>query len=215
VFGVLLGASRGVDNFILWLTIGVFTFGLTSSSVTRGARAISSNAGLMRAIRFPRALLPISVVISLLMSFAFQLIVIGGVAVLTGEGLSLRRLVVLPLVLLVHTAFNTGGAFVSARLNDAFRDVEQIIPFVFRLLIYVSGVMFPIQTTLGGADAPSIVVQLVRLNPLVPLIDMYRWVFMGTPVGLDHVAYAVAFSFALLAFGFWYFRGAEMRYGRG
>jgi teichoic acid transport system permease protein len=215
VFGVLLGADRGVDNFVLWLTVGVFTFGLTSSTVTRGARAISNNAGLMRAIRFPRALLPISVILSLLMSFVFQLVVIGGVAVLTGEGLSPRRLVFLPGVLLVHTAFNAGGAFVAARLNDAFRDVEQIIPFVFRLLIYVSGVMFPIEGRLGGAEAPSVIVQLVRLNPLVPLIDMYRWVFLGTPVALDHMVYAIAFSFGLLVFGFWYFRGAEMRYGRG
>jgi teichoic acid transport system permease protein len=214
VFGVLLGADRGVENFTLWLTVGVFCFGLTSGSVTRGSKSISNNAGLMRAIRFPRALLPISVVISLLMSFVFQLVVIAGVAVLTGEGLSPRRLLILPLVVLVHTAFNTGGAFVAARLNDAFRDVEQIIPFFFRLLIFVSGVMFPIEDRLGAA-APSWVVQLVRLNPLVPLIDMYRWVFMGTPVALDHVVYAIAFSFGLLAFGFWYFRGAEMRYGRG
>jgi teichoic acid transport system permease protein len=214
VFAVMLGADRGVENFILWLTVGVFTFGLTSGTVTAGATSISSSAGLMRAIRFPRALLPLSVVISRLMAFVFQLAVIAGVALLTGEGVS-RRWIILPVVVLVHTAFNAGGAFFAARLNDAFRDVQQIIPFVFRLLIYVSGVMFPIQGRLAGADVPNVVVQLVRLNPLVPLIDMYRWVFLGTPVGLDHVAYAVAFSAALLAVGFWFFRGAEMRYGRG
>ena len=76
----------------------------------------------MRAIRFPRALLPVSVVISRLLTFGFQLAVIGVVAVATGEGIS-RRWLVLPLVLLVHTAFNLGGAFVAARLNDAVRDV--------------------------------------------------------------------------------------------
>jgi teichoic acid transport system permease protein len=214
VFGVLLGVNRGVDNFILWLTVGVFTFGLTSGTVTGGATSISNNAGLMRAIRFPRALLPVSVVLSRLMSFGFQLVVLAGVALFTGEGVS-RRWLVLPLVVLVHTAFNTGGAFIAAWMNDAFRDVQQIIPFFFRLLIYVSGVMFPIETRLSGADAPSIIVRVIRLNPLVPLLDMYRWVFLGDPVGLDHVAYAVAFSAALLAGGFWFFRGAEMRYGRG
>ena len=214
VFGVLLGADRGVENFILWLMVGVFTFGLTSGTVTGGATSISNNAGLMRAIRFPRALLPVSVVLSRLMSFGFQLVVIGGVALLTGEGVS-RRWLALPLVVLVHTAFNTGGAFIAARMNDAFRDVQQILPFIFRLLIFVSGVMFPIQSTIGGADVPSIVVRLVQLNPLVPLIDMYRWVFLGSPIALDHVVYAVAFSVALLAGGFWFFRGAEMRYGRG
>ncbi len=68
VFGVLLGVNRGVDNFILWLMVGVFAFGLTSrTSHRRRDRDLSSNRGLMRAIRFPRALLPISVVISRLL----------------------------------------------------------------------------------------------------------------------------------------------------
>jgi teichoic acid transport system permease protein len=214
VFGVVLGVDRGVDNFILWLMVGVFAFGLTSGTVTGGATAISSNQGLMRAIRFPRALLPLSVVISRLMTFGFQLLVIAGVALLTGEGIS-RRWVILPLVVLVHTAMNAGGAFIAARLNDSFRDIQQIIPFFFRLLIYVSGVMFPIDSRLVGSDIPPIIVQIVRLNPLVPMLDMYRWVFLGNPVPLDRVAYATASAGVLLVFGFWFFRSAEMRYGRG
>ncbi len=133
VFGVMLGVSRGVDNFILWLMVGVFAFGLTSRTIIGGAGAISTNRGLMRAIRFPRALLPVSVVISRLLNFGFQLAVLVVVAIATGEGIS-RRWLVLPLVLLVHTAFNLGGAFVAARLNDAVRDVQQILPFIFRLL---------------------------------------------------------------------------------
>ena len=47
-------------------------------------------------------------------------------------------------MLAVHSALNLGGAFIAARLNDSFRDVQQIIPFVFRLLTYLSGVMFPL-----------------------------------------------------------------------
>jgi teichoic acid transport system permease protein len=214
VFGVMLGVDRGVDNFILWLMVGVFAFGLTSRSVTGGATSISSNQGLMRAIRFPRALLPVSVVISRLLTFGFQLAVIGVVALGTGEGVS-RRWLVLPLVVVVHTALNLGGAFIAARLNDSFRDVQQIIPFVFRLLIYVSGVMFPLEARLVSADVPSVVVRVVSLNPLVPILNMYRWVFLGNPVALGDVVYATAFAGVVLAFGFWFFRAAELRYGRG
>ena len=93
VFGVLLGVDRGVDNFILWLTVGVFAFGLTRGTVTGGSTSITTNLGLMRAIRFPRALLPVSVVISRLITFGFQLAVIGVVALATGEGMSRRWLV--------------------------------------------------------------------------------------------------------------------------
>src|SRR4051794_41633506 len=80
VFGVMLGVDRGVDNYILWLMIGVFGFGLTQRSVLGGATSISSNRGLMRAIRFPRALLPVSVVISRVLTFGFELAVLGTVA---------------------------------------------------------------------------------------------------------------------------------------
>jgi teichoic acid transport system permease protein len=213
IFGVLLGVSRGVDNFILWLMVGVFAYGLTSRTILGGATAISSNSGLLRAIRFPRALLPVSVVISRLLNFGFQLAVIGVVAVATGEGIS-RRWLALPLVLLVHTAFNLGGAFVAARLNDAVRDVQQILPFIFRLLAYMSGVMFPIDDRLADVDIPPIAELLLNLNPIVPLLNMYRWVFLGDPMALDDVMYGIAASGVLLAFGFWYFRAAELRYGR-
>jgi teichoic acid transport system permease protein len=213
VFGVLLGVDRGIENFILWLMVGVFAFGLTRSTVTGGSTSITSNLGLMRAIRFPRALLPVSVAVSRLITFGVQLGVIGVVALATGEGIS-RRWLALPLVILVHTALNLGGAFAAARLNDSFRDVREVIPFMFRLLVFVSGVMFPLQQRLAGADVPPAVLLMLRLNPIVPILEMYRWVFLGNPVALDDVAYAVVISLALLAFGFWYFRAAELRYGR-
>jgi len=89
-----------------------------------------------------------------------------------------------------------------------------MIPFFFRLLIFMSGVMFPLEGRLAGADVPSLFLLIVRLNPLVPILDMYRWVFLGDPVAIDDVAFAIVASGVLLAFGFWYFRAAELRYGR-
>src|SRR5688572_2784464 len=59
VFGVILDVNRGVDNFLGFIAIGVFTFHFTTKSVTAGAKAITSNEGLIRAIMFPRAILPL------------------------------------------------------------------------------------------------------------------------------------------------------------
>jgi teichoic acid transport system permease protein len=213
VFGVILHANRGIDNYVLWLMVGVFTFGLTQRTVLGGATSIAVNQGLMRAIRFPRALLPLSVVISFLLTFGFELSVLAVVSVFTGQGISLRWLA-LPFVLLIHSALNLGGAFYAARLNDAFRDVQQIIPFVFRLLMYVSGVMFPIDRYLANAATPTFVRRLINLNPLVVIIDMYRWVFLGTAVDLGRLVQVIGVSALLLVTGFAYFRGAENRYGR-
>jgi len=212
VFGKLLKSDKGIDNYLLWLTIGVFTFRLTASSVLGGATSISANKGLIRAIKFPRALLPISVVISRVLTFGIELSLLTTFTLFAGVGLS-RRLLLLPVVLLIHTALNAGGAFIAARLNEAFRDVQQIIPFIFRLLQYLSGVMFPIQRFLGnGISGWSR--QVLALNPLLRIIEMYRWVLLGTPVDFGEIIKTTIISFALLWFGFRYFRAAEWRYGR-
>jgi teichoic acid transport system permease protein len=212
IFGVLLKSNRGIDHYLLWLTIGVFTFRLTSSSVLGGATSISANKGLIRAIKFPRAMLPISVVISHVLTFGIELGLLAAFTMASGVGLS-RRLLALPVILIVHTALNTGGAFVASRLNEAFRDVQQIIPFLFRLLQYLSGVMFPIQRFLGDG-IPGWAKQVISLNPVLRIIELYRWAFLGTEVDVGATLKTAGMALVLLWFGFRYFRAAEWRYGR-
>lgn len=218
VFDVVLGISRG----LLWLSIGVFTFGMTSRCVIGGAVSISNNLGLMRAIRFPRALLPLSVIVSRLLTFGFELAVIVILALGMGQGVSWRWLL-LPLVIAVHSAFNLGGAFIAARLNDSFRDIQQILPFVFRLLTYLSGVLIPIDRFTQSDRAGPVVRELIKLNPVALILDLYRWVFIDPANGGSNVAPSytqddlvrlLVWAGALLVFGFWFFRTAESRYGR-
>lgn len=211
VFGVILNVSSSTPNYILWLMIGVFAFGLTNKCVLGGAISISRNQGLMRSIRFPRALLPVSVIVSKLLTFGFEILILAAVAIATGESITSRWLL-LPLVIGVHSALNLGGAFITARLNDSFRDVEQIIPFLLRLLTYLSGVMFPLDRFLSDGQHGKITT-LIRLNPLVAVLDLYRWVFLGTTVTTGEVVRLVLTTGIVLVFGFYYFRSAESRYG--
>ena len=214
VFGVFLDVSRGIDNYLLWLTVGVFAYGLTSRSVQTGATSIPANQGLMRSMRFPRALLPVSSVIADLLTFGFQLAVICGVAIVTGQGLS-RNLLALPVIIAVHSALNLGGAFIAARLNDSYRDVQQLIPFFFRLLMYLSGVMFPVRQFLENENANPTIQRIIGLNPMVQILDLYRWVFLGTPVDLMRVTEMLIIVAVTLIFGFRFFRAHELVYGRG
>src|SRR5690606_14504957 len=123
-------------------------------------------------------------------------------------------LLALPLILTVHTALNLGGAFIAARLNDSYEDVQQLIPFIFQLLRYVSGVMFSVQTFIEGTESHGRLSRLVGLNPLVQILDLYRWAFMGTSVDPVRLLESVAISFLVLVFGFRYFRTNELQYGR-
>jgi teichoic acid transport system permease protein len=134
------------------------------------------------------------------------------VAFTTGEPPSLRWLV-LPAVVLVHTCFNLGGAFLAARLNDSFRDIQQILPFLFQLFRYVSGVMFPLEVFLSESNTPGVLRVLIDANPLRLMLQSYRWVFMGTPVDVPYLVLAGGISVGLLIVGFIVFRQGEQRYG--
>jgi teichoic acid transport system permease protein len=214
IFGVIFEVNRGVDNFLIWLTIGVFAFRLTSSTVLGGANTITANSGLIRAMRFPRALLPVSTVVSSLFTFAIELGLIAVMVVLfTNAGITSRWLA-LPAVVVLHTALNLGGAFIAARLNDAYKDVQQIIPFLFRLLQYLSGVMFPIQRLIEGLGDSTLAATIASLNPVMRIIEMYRWLFLGTTYDWGSLWITVALAAGILWFAFRFFRAAEWRYGR-
>jgi teichoic acid transport system permease protein len=214
IFGVVFEVNRGVDNFLVWLTIGIFTFRLTSGTVLGGANAITANSGLIRAIRFPRALLPISTVMSKLLTFGIELGVIAFMVLLfTNAGITSRWLW-LPVVLAVHTALNLAGAFIAARLNDAYKDIQQIIPFLFRLLMYFSGVMFPIQRLVSALGNGSLAAKIASLNPISRIIELYRWMFLGTTYDWGGLWATVVLAAAILWFSFRFFRAAEWRYGR-
>ena len=92
IFGVVLNASRGIDNYAFWLVIGLFAFRLTQTSVTQGAVSVTSRQGMVRSIRFPRILLPVASTIGALIGFAFEVGILIVFAFATGEGLTWRIL---------------------------------------------------------------------------------------------------------------------------
>lgn len=73
IFGVLLDTKRGVEDFVPFLVTGVFIWTFTSSSITAGTRAISGNIGLVRALHFPRASLPVALALQQLQQLLFSL----------------------------------------------------------------------------------------------------------------------------------------------
>lgn len=213
IFGVILNANRGIDNYIFWLVIGLFAFRLTQSTVMQGAVSITSRQGLVRSLRFPRILLPVASTIGELITFAFEVLILFVFAFATGEGISLR-IFILPVVVALHSTLNFGCALIAARCNDSFRDVEKFLPFVFQILRYLSGVMVPL--ALFEDKGPKIVYLVLSWNPLVWILDMYRWIFIGDAAGMQmtDVFLVVGVTLGAAIIGVKFFASAEHRYGR-
>jgi teichoic acid transport system permease protein len=119
IFGIILDTSRGVENTIAFLVIGVFVYHYSQKSVMGGAKSVVANEGLIRSIRFPRAILPLSTVLGHALAFVSPFVVMLLIALATGETPGVAWLLLLPIVLLL-TVFNIGAAFVVLVFNSSY-----------------------------------------------------------------------------------------------
>lgn len=218
IFGLILNSGRGMDKevFIPFLVTGVFVFTFTQSSVMAGVRAISGNLGLVRALHFPRASLPISLALQQLQQLLFSMVVLVLIAVGFGSYPSLSWLLILP-ALVFQFVFNTGLALAMARLGSKTPDLAQLMPFIMRTWMYASGVMFSIPVMLK--DHPAWIADVLQLNPAAIYMDLIRFGLIdgyGSENLPPHVwAFALGWALLVGVFGFVYFWKAEERYGRG
>ncbi|MFJ8934256.1 ABC transporter permease [Streptomyces sp. NPDC102365] len=218
IFGLILKADRGMERevYIPFLVTGVFVFTFTQSSVMAGVRAISGNLGLVRALHFPRASLPISFSLQQLQQLLFSMIVLFVVAVGFGSYPQLSWLLIVP-ILVLQFLFNTGLAMIMARMGAKTPDLAQLMPFVMRTWMYASGVMFSIPVMLE--EHPKWIADILQWNPAAIYMDLMRFALIdgyGSENLPPHV-WAVAGGWAVLVAvgGFVYFWKAEERYGRG
>ncbi|MFJ3223381.1 ABC transporter permease [Streptomyces sp. NPDC086783] len=218
IFGLILEADRGFTRevYIPFLVTGVFVFTFTQSSVMAGVRAISGNLGLVRALHFPRAALPVSFSLQQLQQLLFSMIVLFLVAVGFGSYPQLSWVLILP-VLALQFLFNTGLAMIMARMGAKTPDLAQLMPFVMRTWMYASGVMFSIPEMLK--DKPAWIADVLQWNPAAIYMDLMRFALIDG-YGSDNLpphVWAVACGWAVLVAvgGFVYFWKAEERYGRG
>ncbi|MDX3232450.1 ABC transporter permease [Streptomyces sp. ME19-01-6] len=220
IFGLLLKSNRGMehDTYIPFLVTGVFVFTFTQNSAMSGVRAISGNLGLVRALHFPRASLPISFSLQQLQQLMFSMIVLVIVLLGFGHYPAPAWLLILP-VLALQFVFNTGLSLIMARLGAKTPDLAQLLPFILRTWMYASGVMYPLATTLKRAGASGWVSDVMLGNPAAVYMDLMRYALID---GYGHTylpphVWALALGWAVLfgAGGFVYFWKAEEQYGRG
>ncbi|PJI94265.1 ABC transporter permease [Luteimicrobium subarcticum] len=143
IFGVLLKTTHGVDNFVGFLVIGVFTFSFVSTSMTSGAGSVSNSLSLVRSLRFPRAVLPLSVTVAELVTFGSTVAVMLFLVLLSGERPTWSWFGVVPAFGLAFV-FVSGVAMMLSRMVASARDLRNLIPVGIRFIRYFSGVFFSI-----------------------------------------------------------------------
>jgi teichoic acid transport system permease protein len=171
IFGVLLGTSRGIDNFIGYLLIGVFTFQMTTRSIMGGAKSLTSNTSMIRAFQFPRAALPLALNVRELLSNIPVTIVMLLFVILTapGEEITWRWLLIVPAIML-QFLFNLGIGMLLAPVILKIPDLSVLLSFFMRFWMYGSAVFFA-ETRF---DAYPVIRTIMDFNPLFQVIKIIR-----------------------------------------
>jgi teichoic acid transport system permease protein len=173
VFGIVLGVSRDLS----YLLSGMFVFYYTSTALTGGANSIISNSRLLVNLSFPRLIMPIVAIteagVGFLASIPALYLIIGPSQ---GDWPGIEMFWLFPVIFVIHTVFNLGLAAITARIAVPFRDINNLLPYVNRIWLYLSPIIIPASFV---TDLTSPWDTLFNLNPLVPIIGLYRTALLG------------------------------------
>jgi teichoic acid transport system permease protein len=181
IFGVLLDTSRGVNDYLSFLVVGVFIFNFTQRAILSTSKVITESLPLIRALQFPRAALPLAYVIIELEQLLISMAVLIVIILFRGEPVTWYWVLVIP-ALLLQAIFNVGVGLLVARVGSQLNDFSQLLPFLLRTWMYLSLVLFSIVTlsrTHFGERHPE-VVALLQLNPAALYITLMRYALLTT-----------------------------------
>jgi lipopolysaccharide transport system permease protein len=208
VFTVVFGKiarlpSEGVP-YPLLVFVGMLPWMIFSTALSDASSSLVSNANLISKVYFPRLIVPAAAIIVSIVDFLISLILLMGLLAWFAFAPS-WRMVFLPGVVLLGLLASAGPALWITAVNVKYRDFRYVIPFLIQFGLYASPVGF-------SSDVVPAEWHLVySLNPMVGVIDGFRWCILGVQSAfiLPNIAISVGITIALLAIGLRQFRKME------
>ncbi len=177
---------------------------LFATSLSEGSNSLISNANLISKVYFPRMIVPASAVIVSFVDFTISTALLALLMIFYHIWPS-WHLLALPIFTAGALIASTGAGLWLAALNVQYRDFRYVVPFLVQFGLYLSPVGF------SSGVVPERWRLLYSLNPMVGVIDGFRWAISGgrAPLYLPGVWVGLAVITLLLAGGIWYFRRME------
>lgn len=208
VFGNIAGIStEGRPGFLFYMA-GTVVWGYFASCVATTSRTLIANADLFGKVYFPRLTLPVSVLLSNLVTFGLQLLFfLGFIGFFLWRGADVdpnRWVLLTPALLLLLAMIGLGVGLLVSALTATYRDFAQLVPFGLSLLMYASPVIYP------TSAVPERYRAVVLANPVAPVIESFRYAFLGSgTVSPSHLVYSGAFALCVLFAGVVVFHRVE------
>jgi len=193
----------------LMIAAGTLPWTFFSSAFSDASNSLVSNANLVSKVYFPRIIVPTSAVIVCLIDFLVSFAIVLGIMIYYGMFPGIQ-IIFLPAFLLLAIVASLGTGLYIASLNVKYRDFRYIIPFIVQFGMFVSPVMYT-SNQLYTMDIPDWIKNLYALNPMVCVIDGFRWSMFGeeTPIDTSKFLVSMGVSLVMLVIGIFTFRRME------
>lgn len=205
VFGKLarLEAETAVPYAVL-VFAGVLPWQFFSTALTASSQSVIANASMVSKIYFPRLIIPTSAVIVCLVDFLISFLILLGLMAWY-QFIPGWQILMIPVFVVVTAIAAIGPGLWFAALNVKYRDFRIIVPFIVQIGMYISPVGFSSQIV------PERWRLLYALNPMVGVIDGFRWSILGAESDFHWQGYVLSLVLILSIFlsGLWYFRRTE------
>ena len=211
VFTVIFGKlaklpSDGIPYPIL-IFVALLPWQFFSNALTQSSQSVVGNNALVSKIYVPRLIIPASTIVAAMVDFGISFIVLIGLMawyqIVPGV-----EIVFLPLFFLLAVATALGAGLWLSALNVEYRDVRYVVPFIVRMGLYISPVGFL------SSIVPEKYQLIYSLNPMVGVIDGFRWCLLGGKVPPNWTGFwiSVVIVTVLLITGAYYFRRMESEF---
>jgi len=212
VFTVIFGniahlPTDGLPAFLFYMA-GNTVWGYFSGCLVSTSSTFTANAGIFGKVYFPRLSMPLSVVISNLISFAIRfvlLLLFVAYFMLAGADIHPNWWILsLPLLLLIMALMGLGFGIIISSLTTKYRDLQQLVGFGVQLLMYATPVIYPLSTIQGGWR------WLILANPMTPIVEVFRLAFLGvSAIEPAYLLYSAAFTVVVFLAGALIFNHVE------
>jgi len=209
VFGKLAGLhSEGNAPYAIMVFSGMLPWQFFANALFTSGQSLVTNANLVSKIYFPRLIIPASMAMVSLADFLISFLILA-VMMVFYHFVPSWRIITLPLFMLLTFITSLGPALIVTALNVKYRDFRFVLPFVIQFGLYLCPVGF--SSAIVREKFGDVVFLLYSLNPMVGVIDGFRWAILGQSSNLNLPGFTISvlLSITLLIVGVSYFRKME------
>lgn len=215
VFGNLAGiSSDGLPKILFYLS-GITCWNYFSDCLNKTSTVFKDNANIFGKVYFPRLIMPLSIVVSNLVRFGVQLLLLAFMMVyyyiFPVDGVEFKityAIVFFPLLVLIMALLGLGLGLIITAITTKYKDLTFLVTFGVQLLMYASTVIYPLSYAVEKGYG-----KWIALNPMTGIIEGFRFALLGKgEFTLFSISYSIVFSLTVLFFGIIIFNKTEKNF---